>query len=177
MYTDFGAFSRKAAFALLDQLALSYSMTLADDVKNHICDRRGWLIPFHLQMCFADLSGLRPRGEPNVDDVDVVYENLLSPSKKSYFDFWRQRLHEELGVPEDGRALKILNAIAADDRGASRQALSGSLSPDLADATSREQQLIYLLDVLVSDGYIVRVDERYHFRSGLLRDYWRRNVV
>jgi len=176
LYTDFGAFSRKAACALLDQLAVSYSMILNDNVKNRICDRMGWLIPFHLQMCFADLSALRPRGEPSVDDVDVVYENLLSPSKKSYFDFWRQRLHEELGAPDDGRAVNILNAIAADDAGASRPTLSGVLSPELSDATAREQQLIYLVDVLISDGYIVRVEDRYHFRSVLLRDYWRRNV-
>lgn len=53
LYSDFGAFTRESAFALLAELAKSYSMTLTDDVKGHVCDRTGWLIPFHLQMCFA----------------------------------------------------------------------------------------------------------------------------
>jgi hypothetical protein len=177
LYSDFGAFTRDTAFALLGELAKSYSMTLADDVKGHICGRMGWLIPFHLQMCFADLSARCPRGTPTLADVDAVYDNLLSPAKKTYFDFWRQRLQEELGQPDDGRAIRILNAIAKDDEGATRQTLSGVLSADLADAVAREQQLLYLTDTLVSDGYVVMLGERYQFRSALLRDYWRRNVV
>ena len=177
LYNDFGAFSRETAFALLTELAKSYSMTLTDEVKGRVCDRVGWLIPFHLQMCFAELSTLRPRGKPAVEDVDAVYENLLSPGKKTYFDFWRQRLHEELGAPDDARAVRILNAIAVDDGGASRQTLSGVLSGEMSDPTGREQQITYLLDVLVSDGYVVKDAERYRFRSALLRDYWRRNVV
>lgn len=177
LYSDFGAFSRDTAFALLDQLASSYSLTLTNEVKGRICDRMGWLIPFHLQMCFADLNARRRHGEPTVDDVDAVYENLLSPAKKSYFDFWRQRLQEELGAPDAGRAVRLLNAIAADDEGASRQTLAAVLASDITDPEARERQLIYLTDVLISDGYLVRSAERYHFRSGLLREYWRRNVV
>jgi len=177
LYSDFGAFSKETAFALLTELAASYGMTLTDATKGHICDRMGWLIPFHLQMCFAELSARCPRGEPAPGDVDAVYENLLSPAKKTYFDFWRQRLHEELGQPDDARALVILNAIAAADGGVSRQTLSGVLSKQVADVSAREQHLTYLIDVLISDGYIVRAEERFVFRSALLRDYWRRNIL
>lgn len=177
LYNDFGAFDKKTAFALLTELASSYSMTLTDEVKGRVCDRMGWLIPFHLQMCFADLSARCPRGTPTLEDVDAVYDNLLSPGKKTYFDFWRQRLHEELGEPDDGRAVRILNAIAVDDDGASRQTLSGVLSADMADPVDRDHQLTYLLDVLISDGYLIRDVDRYQFRSALLRDYWRRNVA
>lgn len=177
LYTDFGAFTPETACELLDQLATSYDITLEQEVKHRICERMGWLIPYHLQLCFSELREMRPSGAPSLDDVDAAYERLLSPAKKTYFDFWQQRLHEELGVPDDTRAVSILNAIAADEDGATRQTLSGVLSAAIADVTSREPQLRYLIDVLLSDGYIVAIEDRYHFRSSLLRDYWRRNVV
>jgi hypothetical protein len=177
LYTDFGAFSRDTACALLDQLAASYEMTLTTSVKHRICERTGWLIPFHLQLCFSELREMRPKGSPSLEDIDTAYERLLSPAKKTYFDFWQQRLHEELGAPDDTRAVALLNAIAADDDGAARQTLSGLLSASIAEVTARESQLRYLLDVLESDGYVVAIENRYHFRSSLLRDYWRRNVL
>lgn len=175
LYTDFGAFTRETACELLDQLATSYDMTLAKAVKHRICERMGWLIPYHLQLCFSELREMRPKGAPSLEDVDLAYERLLSPAKKTYFDFWQQRLHEELGAPDDTRAVSILNAVAINDHGATRQTLSGVLSAEIGDPTSRDAQLRYLIDVLLSDGYIVALEERYQFRSSLLRDYWRRN--
>ena len=175
LYTDFGAFTSETACELLDQLAASYDMTLAEAVKLRICERMGWLIPYHLQLCFSELREMQPKGAPSLEDVDQAYERLLSPAKKTYFDFWQQRLHEELGAPDDARAVSILNAIAIDDHGATRQTLSGVLSAEIADPTTRDPQLRYLIDILLSDGYIVVIEDRYQFRSSLLRDYWRRN--
>jgi AAA+ ATPase superfamily predicted ATPase len=174
LYSDFGAFDRETASALLDQLALAYNVSLSSEVKRHICDRTGWLIPFHLQLCFSEL---RSHPKPSTADVDAVFDDLLSPSKKTYFDFWRQRLHQELGAPDDGRTVKLLNAVAADDTGASKATLQGVLAAEIVDAETRDRHLGYLVDVLVSDGYLVHRDGRYVFRSNLLRDYWRRYVV
>jgi hypothetical protein len=73
----------------------------------------------------------------------------------------------------------LLNAVAPTDRGLARDdlqvvldgaAASGALTP----GTSR---LGYLLDVLVSDGYLVDDDGRFRFRSPIIRDYWRKRVL
>jgi hypothetical protein len=106
---------------------------------------------------------------PAVADVDAVYDHLLSSSKKQYFDYWHQRLREELGTPDDGHAVALLNAIAADPAGASTQTLQGTLGDG--------DRLTYLLDVLNSDGYVVEQHGRYLFRSSLLRDFWRRHIT
>lgn len=169
VYTDFGPFDRTTAFAFLSELAASYSIAVSDDVKSAICARTGWLIPFHLQLCFSELRMLCHGRSPAAADVDAVYGHLLSAARKQYFDYWYQRLREELGTPDDGYAVALLNAIAIDPAGASAQTLRGKLGDG--------ERLTYLLDVLSSDGYIVEQEGRYLFRSSLLRDFWRRHIT
>ncbi len=51
----------------------------------------------------------------------------------------------------------------------------------LANSTERDDMLHWLLDVLLSDGYLTQqqVDggSRYRFRSNLLREFWLRRFV
>ena len=98
----------------------------------------------------------------------------MSPSKKAHFDYWRQRLHDELGQPEDGWALQLLGAIAADPNGATRQTLAQLLQQAIGSSQLPVERLPFLLDVLQSDGYILHnpASQRYSFRSPLLREFW-----
>jgi hypothetical protein len=42
---------------------------------------------------------------------------LLAPAKRAYFDYWEQRLKEELGPPDDRQALDLLNSVARNPAG------------------------------------------------------------
>lgn len=108
-----------------------------------------------------------------------MFDDLLGPAKKAYFDYWRQRLAEELGQPDAGHALVLLNAIAVDEKGASRSSLSQILAQHVRNSEQRKEKLRYLLDVLESDGYIVDsgAGKRFLFRSPLLREFWVRRVL
>jgi len=108
---------------------------------------------------------------------DFPIADLLSPSKKGYFDYWRQRLEEELGQPDAGLALLILNAAAEDPKGAPRTALNQALAQRIQDPVAKDDRLRYLIDVLENDGYLVEQGRRYRFRSPLLREFWLRRVV
>lgn len=169
VYTGFGPFDAATAHHFLCELGASYAMELGDDVRTRICERTGWLIPYHLQLCFSELRALCHDRPPVAADVDAVYDHLLSASKKQYFDYWQQRLREELGAPDDAHAIALLNAIAIDPQGASRQTLAAKVADD--------ERRRYLLDVLCSDGYIVEQDGLFIFRSSLLRDFWRRHIA
>jgi len=176
LYNDFGPFDDETAHAFLRKLAWSSGSTLSDEVIARVCERMQWLLPFHLQLWFNEV----PRGVVVTAEVaDCAYERLLLPAKKSYFDFWRQRLHEELGRPDDARAIRILNVVAGatQDEGVSRQTLSAVFSMDIADIDERDRQLNYLVDVLTGDGYISARGDRHYFRSALLHEFWRRYVV
>jgi hypothetical protein len=179
LFNELGPFSREIADAFLAALGQSYGIHLTDEVKAHIRARLGWLIPFHLQLFFSKLrertDGPRPR--ITLEDVDAVYEGLLTPANKGYFDYWEQRLTEELGPPDDRQALDLLNAVAKNPEGEPLRVLQGVLGARLQDPEQRDRQLRYLVDVLQSDGYLVLEGERYRFRSALLRDFWSRRIL
>jgi hypothetical protein len=177
--TNFGPFSESVADDFLGVLAHSYQMELGPDVKSHIRKRVGWLIPYHLQILFAELrSHCHDAGVgPDTVAVDQAYEVLLSPAKRNLFDFWEQRLIKELGSPEDKFAVALTNAAARDERGATRTTLEQVLAVHISDLDERDRQLHFLLDVLQSDGYLVMDGDRYRFRSSLLREFWLRRVA
>jgi uncharacterized protein len=172
--TNLGAFGLPTAHAFLDGLATTYDISLPHAVKERLLERAGWLIPYHLQLLFAELRAhCSDNGStPSAEAVEAAYQALLGPSKRAYFDYWVQRLHEELGPPDDARALSLLNHIAPNPAGEPLHILSSGLANQIPDANARSATLHYLLDVLQSDGYLTKQDGRYFFRSTLLRDYW-----
>jgi hypothetical protein len=179
VYNDFGAFSPKIADEFLDELGKSYELSLSAEVKARIRERVEWLIPYHLQLFFA---GLREHcsdhgTRPSVTAVEAVYESLLSPGKRSYFEWWEQRLTEELGAPDNRQAVELLNAIARNPGGEPLPILQAVLGKLVKDDEQRHEKLHYLLDVLQSDGYLVLERDRYRFRSSLLREFWVRRVA
>ncbi len=174
-----GPFSRADGDGLLRQLGSTYELPLSDDVRGHMLRRIGWLIPYHLQLLFGQLRGHCRDEEcmPSIEAVDASYEALLSPAHKSYFDYWRQRLHDELGKPDASFALALLAAIAKDETGATHSTLQGVLSEQVEEPFDRNEKLRYLLDVLEGDGYLVSDADRLRFRSPLVREFWVRRVL
>jgi uncharacterized protein len=175
-----GPFSPPVADRLLRELSATHRLPLSEEVRRHLLDRIGWTIPYYVQLVFAELLEIcQGNSDPAPPHVDQAFENLLKPAKKAYFDYWRQRLVEELGRPDADHALTLLNSIAADDQGASRSTLAQVIGKKVGDAGQRKEKLRYLLDVLESDGYIVQVDgsDRFTFRSPLLREFWIRRVL
>ena len=177
--TGFGPFTETVAHDFLIELGRSYNMELSPDVRKHICDRVGWLIPYHLQILFAELRSYcdDQRTKPTTAVVDQAHEALLSPAKRNLFDFWEQRLTRELGAPDDKLALALVNAAAQDERGATRSTMEQVLATRVLNLDERDSQLHFLLDVLQSDGYLTIDCDRYRFRSSLLREFWVRRIA
>jgi uncharacterized protein len=179
LFNELGPFTPEVADAFLDELGRTYRLHLEAEVKQHLRTRLGWLIPFHLQLFFSVLREHCDDNhlKPTIAVADKVYEVLLSPGKKGYFDYWEQRLTEELGAPEDRQALDLLTAVARNPEGEPLRILQSNLGKRISDPDQRDRQLRYLLDVLQSDGYLVQEGERFRFRSALLRDFWVRRIV
>jgi len=183
--TSLGPFSRLLADDFLKKLADSYSLDLNAGVRGHILDRLEWLLPYYLQLIFSKVADLSEenRAEENRDrsiqtaDIDALFNQLLEPANKNYFDYWRQRLRAELGDPDDGYAITLLNTACQDPQGASHAALQGALGRKIQDPKQRDERLRYLLDVLINDGYLVEENQRHRFRFPLLREYWKRRIA
>lgn len=175
-----GAFSEEDAHQLLVELGDSYDIPLSEPVRAHIIRRIEWPLPYYLQALFSELRDLHDdEPESSVDEgfADRAFEQLLDPAHKNYFDYWRQRLDEELGGTDAHYALVLLNAACRDPKGVTFNTLRQRLKKEIADPTDRESRLNYLLDVLMNDGYLVEVDGRFRFRIGLLREFWQRRVA
>lgn len=174
-----GAFSAATADAFLSALADSYGLPLDAPTRERLMQRAGWLIPFYLQVLFSRLHDLAAEESlvPTPKLVDRVVAELLTPAYRAYFDYWRQRLTEELGRPDDQRALALLAGIAAAPEGLTKKALDHLLSELVPEPAARDESLRFLLEVLENDGYVVREGEHHRFRSELLREYWQKRVI
>ena len=174
-----GPFAPTTADAFLGALGDSYGLPLDADTRARLMQRAGWLIPFYLQILFSRLHDLVAEQSlrPSPALVDRVVDELLTPTYRAYFDYWRQRLTEELGRPDDQHALALLAGLAAAPDGLTKKALDHLLSEHLPDPGARDESLRFLLDVLENDGYLARDHDRFLFRSALLREYWVRRVI
>jgi hypothetical protein len=166
------AFSRAHARALLDGLASNYELQLRMEVSEYMLDKVGWLIPYYLQLLFSAVRDLGV-ATPDVETVERAYAGLLANHHKGYFDPWYQRLRDELGSVDEAHALAVLEVAATDSNGAPTRVVHECLR----SRGATHELTRYLLDVLVNDGYLVLVEERWRFRSPLLRDYWRSMVL
>lgn len=176
--TPLGAFDPATADCFLQSLAESYAIELTKPLRTRLIEQLGWPVPYYLQVAFSKLYDLCDTvAKPSPALVDQVFVELLGPSHKGYFDYWRQRLGEELGTPDDGHAVHLLNHCCRDPRGAARDTLTQALRERVQDPDGCEERLRYLLDILESDGYLFQDEGRYRFRLELLRRYWLARVA
>lgn len=170
-----GAFELPASHEFLTSLGQAYKLDLSEAVRSYLIAKVGWPIPFYLQLVFNKLREISDT--PTEQDVDRAIDALLDPSNKQLFDYWRQRLRDELGRPDSDYATSLLHAASRTPAGVRRSTLRQVLSVAISDAELREDKLRYVLDVLQNDGYLIEDADYWKFRSPLLREYWHRRVA
>jgi hypothetical protein len=170
-----GAFDPATADAMLQALSSSHDVKLNEPVRHYVMTRTGWLAPYYLQLIFHKIRD--SPAEVTATDVDRAIEDLLSPQHRNYFDYWRQRLFEELGKTDAEYAVVLLNSCCRAPEGSNRGTLSLALVHAIADASQRHDKLRYLLDILQNDGYLAEQQSRWSFRSPLVREFWLRSVA
>ena len=173
------AFSEDSALRFLAKLADSYQLPLSEDLCRAMLARVGWPVPYYLQLMFSHLrdESLESGQPPAETMISKVFEKLLGNSYRTHFDYWHQRLEEELGQPEAGQAARVLTQICRSPTGCTRDELGQGLTTIIQDPENRDKALNYLLEVLISDGYLVQREGRYTFRLEWLRIYWQRRFA
>lgn len=173
------AFSSDTARRFLAELAASYALPMDTVTTEHLLKRIGWPVPYYLQLMFSHLRDAFLDNQMSLSPaaVDAVFDKLLGQGYRVHFDYWRQRLDDELGQPEAAFANRILDLICASSDGMSVDTLSPALQAQIADPDARDRLLRHLLQILESDGYLVRHDNgRYAYRLEWLRMYWQKEL-
>lgn len=135
----------------------------------------GWLAPYYLKMIANEVrpSGGSQRNKPptaTLADFEVAFEKLLQPNRRSEFAVWREHVRKNLPVSDRAIAETLLHLLSRDPRGENEDTLVAHASQAQGGVTKR--QVKDILAMLSNDGLIIKVGERYAFRSGLIRRYW-----
>ena len=167
-----GAYTTEEAHAYVQWACGRAEFELAPAVRQYLIARTGWPIPFFLALFIREVDRLRARGVTlDTAAVDEAFEALLGVHNRGRFSHWNERLDEQLR-DEAERARRLLEHISARADGINQRALL-DLEPD--DRNARASRRI--LNQLYAEGYILKDDEdRWRFRSPLLREYWVRHV-
>ena len=167
-----GPLSPELAGRLVENLADGENLALPEVVRQEILARIDWAIPFHLQLLFGEILGQARFHGQSVDGglVERCYDSLLSEKYRKHFNHWAERLEDPaLTKPERAARKALLDAAAKDTKGISRNTV---LQICRQQAPRLDPWVV--VDSLVHDGYLNPVDNRWHFSSSLLRNWWLR---
>jgi hypothetical protein len=135
----------------------------------------GWLAPYYLRMVanevrpsIAAADGSLPRA--TAADFEAAFDKLLQPGRKSEFGVWREHIDKNLPEPDQKLARTLLRALSRDSSGETEATLVAAAQADGAIAKRQVQEV---LEILGNDGLIGKTGDRYAFRSGLIRRYWK----
>lgn len=165
------ALPREEAIGLLSALAESYKMDLPDEVKEYIINKIDWAIPYYIQLIFSEIHNLHLNRTIEFQDVDIAYKGILTPQNFCGID---QHFKQYPKLQTYQR--NILTLLAQTPTGMRRAMIREQfISPN----TNCDADLILTqcLEILLNEGYIIRQEERYLFRSKLLKDYWLQKYV
>lgn len=174
MPIELGAFSDEKARVYLDRRGRYHGLHLTPETIQAILDAVEWPIPFHLNLLFEELRALA--GERRVSPSPVLVEAALQRlivAGRTHFDHWDERLRNMLDARCPRFCELILDLACDGPAGVQVATIDLRLSREMSDQREREEVLRLLLDLLISDGYLVRQQDAVRFRSALLRRYWR----
>lgn len=148
----------------------------ADDADFHaMFDDLGWLAPFYLKMIANEVrpsakgtDGHSPRA--TADDFRTACDKLLKPNRKSEFAVWPEHIRKNLPANDCAVAVYVLDTLAQHADGEQKETLLTGAKQRQGSVT--ERQVKDVLDMLYNDGLITLLNDRYRFRSGLIRRYW-----
>ena len=180
-----GPFEPEIALAFVQHYASQEPQPLKIDeiTAKAIVESVGWPLPYYLRLLVDEMKALPPPKRslnyPALDDVATAYAELISPDKKVQFAHWHSRLELQFGKVDAPLAHLILEQCCKKPLGCLRSTLRSAILRKYPQHSSEtlEGKIVSLLSVLERDGYLHTVENRWAFRSFLLRDFWLKHVI
>ena len=171
---ELGEFSPGKARDYLLSRGQFYQWELSPETIEAILLAVEWPIPFHLNLVFEELRAVVSEADvsPSPALVDIALQRLIAHGR-THFDHWDERLAKMLDARVRQYCEIILGLTCREAGGISVTSIDLRLSREMSDDQERTGMLRQSLDLLISDGYLVRQEGVVRFRSALLRRYWR----
>ena len=171
---ELGEFSPEKASEYLIGRGRFYHWQLTPETIHAILRAVEWPIPFHLNLVFEELRTVCTESQliPTPMLVEIALTRLMAHGR-THFDHWDERLRKMMDARFPQFCEIILALACHEPHGVKVATLELRLSQEVRDDRERADILRQLLDLLISDGYLVRQQDVIRFRSALLRRYWR----
>jgi hypothetical protein len=175
---ELGEFTAAKAREYLMGRGRFFQWQLTEETIDAILSAVEWPIPFHLNLIFEELRALvnETRNAPSPEMVERALQRLMVHGR-THFDHWDERLEKMMDSRFPPYCQVILSLACRDASGIKLETIELALSTQLSDERERADILSQLLDLLISDGYLIRYlagnQTLVRFRSALLRRYWR----
>lgn len=171
---ELGAFTPETARSFLMARGQLHQWTLSAETIDAIMTAVEWPIPFYLNLVFEQLRMVvaERQGPPSPELVEIALQQLMQHGR-THFDHWDERLSKMFDDRMVHYCEMVLAMACREAGGVAISTVDLRLSRQITDERQRSEMLRQLLDLLTSDGYLVRYERSVRFRSALLRRYWR----
>lgn len=171
-------FSAQEASSYLDELAdkavILHPFSLTPEALDVLVAELGWLSPYYLRQLAQVLRANGPEigGRPSAtpEDIETAFETLLAPRHRGYFAAWEEHVVKNFVSADSANLHLILDLLCEHPNGEKESTIAAALN---AVGVSGQGKLREHLRDLQSDGYLIKKADRWAFRSGLLRRFWR----
>ncbi|MDP3073326.1 MAG: hypothetical protein Q8N18_23750 [Opitutaceae bacterium] len=167
----------------LKTLARDNAVPLTAPGGRHILRLLGGPWPILLQLFVSEIREAQLKKAPTTAQLDRIYrDGLVGGPRNEYCAGMFTRLKDVFSPSECRLAQEILKALCRADAGLSREdfdSIHAKLVPLPEQRALHADELDYVLDALKHDGYLRQESEgeqRTHFASHILRDFWRRKT-
>lgn len=144
----------------------------APGALEHFIEELGWLSPYHIEQL---LKLIKPVGTPpiaEIEQVDAALGEILSPMRRLHFSPWEEHVKKNFEPNESQLMCRILDILCDHTDGEMEVSILTNIIPGGSTLPTR-RQVKNALTALEVDAYLTRDGDRWKFRSGLLRRYWK----
>ncbi|MGO9240062.1 MAG: hypothetical protein ACLQBJ_04550 [Bryobacteraceae bacterium] len=171
---ELGAFAPEIARSYLMARGQFYGWVLTADTIDAVMTAVEWPIPFHLNLVMEELRSVvgERQSPPSPELVEAAVQRLMRHGR-THFEHWDERLSKMLDGRMADHCGTLLGMACHEAGGVAMNTVEIRLRNEITDDRERTEVLKQVIDLLVSDGYLVRDASTVRFRSALLRRYWR----
>lgn len=163
-------FSKLTTLQMIEGLERGEQFPLNVTLRELMVEKIGYLLPYFVQLLFGKMKELHQL-EAVPLDPNLVHTAYQRVAESSSLNTWIERLREQYGEQTE-LAFAVLKLLCAKPAGLSRSDLLHQLPDNGQTETVLETNLAEVIALLTNDGYLFRMEQKYVFRSPLIRHFW-----
>lgn len=168
---EIGQLTREEAKALVRNLLLAKNILIDSETTIYLLNKIRWLIPFHIQLAVQEIGLITLQNDSvNKNEIDKAFNAIIQRRNENHFNHYFSRLKRQFKGNEFLFVNELLDLVA--NKGILEKGEIINLSAKYEIALQWQN----ILEILIYDGYLNDVEDRYQFNSPIVRMWWQRFI-